>query len=91
MSLIFADFLLIRLVKYRRECRKISVLVICKTIEQDVSILGPCSIHLFVLFYYTGTVPQTLGEAMNVEKAEANYENTFENVYGMYSCVNHLK
>lgn len=27
---------------------------------------------------------------MNVEKAEANYENTYENVYGMYSCFNSL-
>ncbi|XP_078350806.1 uncharacterized protein LOC144635587 isoform X1 [Oculina patagonica] len=34
-----------------------------------------------------GTVPQTLGEAMNVEKLEANYENTFENVYGKGNSV----
>ena len=35
-------------------------------------------------FFSTGLhVPQTLGEAMKVENAEANYEQTFENVYGM--------
>lgn len=28
---------------------------------------------------------------MNVEKAEANYENNFENVYGTYSCVESFK
>jgi len=43
---------------------------------------------LFALFCLAGGVPQTLGEAINVEKAEANYENTFENLYGMYSCDN---
>ena len=40
------------------------------------------------LFYFAVRVPQTLGEAMNVESAEANYENTFENLYGMSSCDN---
>lgn len=45
---------------------------------------------LFALFYdFTVRVPQTLGEAMNVEKAEASYENTFENLYGMYYYVIH--
>lgn len=35
-------------------------------------------------FFSTGLhVPPTLGEAMKVENAEANYEQTFENVYGM--------
>ena len=35
-------------------------------------------------FFSTGLhVPQTLGEAMKVENAEANYEQSFENVYGM--------
>lgn len=42
-------------------------------------LLYPCS-----RFFCTGLhVPQTLGEAMKVENAEANYEQTFENVYGM--------
>ena len=40
------------------------------------------------LFHFAVRVPQTLGEAMNVENAEANYENTFENLYGMSSYDN---
>ena len=39
---------------------------------------------LFVLLHFTGVVPQTLGEAMKVESAEANYENSYETIYGMY-------
>ncbi|KAJ7378113.1 hypothetical protein OS493_024778 [Desmophyllum pertusum] len=36
-------------------------------------------------------VPQTLGEAMNVEKAEASYENTFENLYGKDNSIGQQK